>query len=417
MKGPTRLIPSLLLLLLTGCSGRGGNPAHEFVTLAEEGVPTAVNRGGPRYTEPLFHFEEVMELREDPANEASLLYDPRGFIQDESGNFFVIDAGNNRIALFDPSGAFVRGIGRAGQGPGEFQYIGEVQVVRGILQVLDHRSNQLSRFRTDGTLLEVISMGTIRTDLGLRSLHSALVTGEGGLVLTAQQDIRDPDFQIARQRVVVLDAERRLLWETATPEFKLVVWAVFRGVRGLGAPLPFSPMGWIGVRPDQGILVSPGDAPVLTRYDLDGTPRLRIRMEQEPRPFTAADRSRVTEDYDRRIAEASGVSAEQFRAWKEALIFPEYWPWWGSAGLDDAGFIWLGMEEHEADREAAGGGTLYQVLDPRGEYLGEVRAPPLRFSRFSRGRLLGQRRDPDTEAEHLVVFRIVPAVAGLTYPD
>jgi hypothetical protein len=417
MKSPAILIPLFLLLLLPGCSGRSGNPDHEFLTVIEEGVTTAINRGGPRYTEPLFRFEEVLELQEDPANEASLLFHPRGFVQDEAGNSFVIDAGNSRIALFDPGGAFIRGIGREGEGPGEFRYLGEMQVTGGILQVFDSRLNRLSRFRDDGTLLEVIPLGPLRADLGLQYIHTALVTATNRLVLTAQQDIPDPDFQVARQRLVVLDAERRLLWESATPEYKLVVWAVFRGVRGLGAPLPFAPMGWIAVQPDQGILVSHGDVPVLTRYDLDGRPQLRIRMDEEPRPFTAADRARVIADYDRRIAEATAASVEQFRAWKDALILPEYWPRWGGAGLDEAGYIWLSVEEHEADREAAGGGTLYRVLDPRGEYLGEVRLPSLHYSRFCHGRLLGQRSDPETGAAHLVVFRIVPAVAGLTYPD
>jgi hypothetical protein len=417
MRNGSARILAALLLLLPGCAGRGSNPTHEFVTLTEEGVPTAVNRGGPRYTEPIFRFEEILELREDPANEASLLYDARGFVQDEAGNSFVIDAGNSRIALFDPGGAFVRGIGREGEGPGEFRYLGGVQVVGGILHVFDSRLNRLSRFRADGTLLEVIPLGPLRTELGLQYIHTALVTAAGRLVVAAQQDISDPDFQVARQRVVVLDAERRLIWETATPEYKLVVWAVFRGVRSLGAPLPFAPMGWIAVTPAQGILVSHGDVPVLVRYDLDGRPQLRIRMEEEPRPFTAADRARVVADYDRRIAEATPASVEQFRAWKDALILPEYWPRWGGAGLDDNGYIWLSVEEHEADREAAGGGTLYKIIDPRGEYLGDVRVPPLGFGRFSRGRWLGQRSDPETGAEQLLVFRIVPAVAGLTYPD
>jgi hypothetical protein len=410
-------VPFVILLLLPGCSGRSRNPGHEFITRTEEGMVTAVNRGGPRFTEPIFRFEEVLELREDPGNEASFLYRPRGFVQDEAGRFYVNDYGNRRIAVFDASGAFSRGMGRAGEGPGEFRYLFDLQVEGGIVQAFDHELNRLTRFRTDGTLLDVVTLGTIPVDLGLGNVLEGFLTPDERLVLRSQQDIPDPDFQISRNRLVVLDAEHRLLWETATPEYKHVTWAVFRGRRGLGVMLPFPRTGSISFQPEQGVLVSPGDAPILLRYDLDGNVVRRIRLELEARPFTAGDRSRVLQDYDRRIAEASEATAEQLRATKEALIFPEFWPWWEGAGLDDAGRIWLGTAEHGADRETAGGGTFYKVLDPRGEYLGDARVPPLRYTRFSRGRLLGQRTDPETGAEHLVVFRIVPAVAGLKYPD
>jgi hypothetical protein len=52
--------------------------------------------------------------------EEAYLYRPNSVDIDEQGNIFVLDAGNQRVVVFNARGEFVREFGRSGQGPGEF---------------------------------------------------------------------------------------------------------------------------------------------------------------------------------------------------------------------------------------------------------------------------------------------------------
>lgn len=47
-------------------------------------------------------------------------YIATGVVSDDAGNIFVLDAGNDRLQMFDRDGAYLRTLGRRGPGPGEF---------------------------------------------------------------------------------------------------------------------------------------------------------------------------------------------------------------------------------------------------------------------------------------------------------
>jgi hypothetical protein len=94
-----RPIPVLLLGLLIACGG-GPPGGHRFRTYTEEGVRVAETTGGPAYAEPLFRFEEVLQLKQDPAQEASLLNRISSFDRGPDGRYYVLDGGDQRVVVF-----------------------------------------------------------------------------------------------------------------------------------------------------------------------------------------------------------------------------------------------------------------------------------------------------------------------------
>lgn len=97
------LIPLTTALILTCCSSDRGQ-GHSFEVEEIDGVLTAVNRGGPKFSEELFVYEKVVELEQDESQPESLLNRPETFLFDEQGYYYVEDDGNTRIAVFDPTG-------------------------------------------------------------------------------------------------------------------------------------------------------------------------------------------------------------------------------------------------------------------------------------------------------------------------
>ncbi len=412
-----RIVPiSLTLsLLLISCSSEMGDPLHQFNVETIDGVVTAINNGIPKFPEDLFSYEEVLRFSEDPENEASLLYRPRQILQDREGDIYIVDSGNSRIAVFDNNGIYVRSIGRSGEGPGEFLTLDSPLIHDGRVQVYDRRLNRLSIFTTNGELQEMIPLASLMSEHQIRTPMLVYRYQDGSLLINDDQLTSDEEKQLSTERVFLFDSDGVLQWQTGTPGMQIGTWVVFRGVRGLGAIMPFASRPAVGFDPDQGILVSPADEPVLLLYHLNGSLKLRIEIQLEEKAFTSEDRTTIMDDWDERIRNASGPSLEQLQSMRDGMTFPDRWPYWGTVNIDDAGFMWLAMVEHQADREAAGSRTLFKVISPEGEYLGNTRVPrasgPTRY-----GHRAARITDPDTGEVTMVVYRIVSAVEGFRYP-
>ena len=63
-------------------------------------------------------------IGEDLDNPEAILYQPTRIVAAPNGNIFVGDRGSNQIKMFGPDGAYLKSLGKEGQGPGEFAIIG-----------------------------------------------------------------------------------------------------------------------------------------------------------------------------------------------------------------------------------------------------------------------------------------------------
>jgi len=67
-----------------------------------------------------FWGSEQMVLGKDEANDNQLFYGVSDVFSDKDDNLYVVEEGNRRVQVFDKKGIYLRTIGAAGQGPGEF---------------------------------------------------------------------------------------------------------------------------------------------------------------------------------------------------------------------------------------------------------------------------------------------------------
>jgi len=89
--------------------------------LTEDGVRVVVNPAEPIYGQIKLDLGEELRIGKE-GDERTQFYRVRDIAADPRGNIYVDDMSNGRVQVFDPHGAFLRSIGRPGQGPGEFDY-------------------------------------------------------------------------------------------------------------------------------------------------------------------------------------------------------------------------------------------------------------------------------------------------------
>lgn len=93
---------------------------------------------------PKLILEDSVVLRETGEH---YIGEPTGLLLSDDGSFFVADRFSNRILRFGPDGQVQGVFGQAGQGPGEFAYIGTAGfVANGVLGFLDLRPFSVELF-------------------------------------------------------------------------------------------------------------------------------------------------------------------------------------------------------------------------------------------------------------------------------
>jgi hypothetical protein len=430
-KGSAKLAILLVTTLaVVACSGTDGrNPSadhassHTFVVVEDDGVPTAVTSGGPRFTGELFTYEKVLELRDDPDRPESMLVRPNSFTMDADGFFYVLDAGNHRIAVFDPEGSYVRSMGRQGEGPGEFPLMpssSPIQLRHGLLAVPIIQTGRTYRFRPDGTFVDVISDG-----LGTGPGRRTYAASDGTLVVWSDLRNRDADFQRLGMRLSVLGADGN---PTATVDTQLVVTDRIVTVeiggqsRPTSMPIVFSGMPQALLLASDEILTSTGEEPILRWYDLAGNLTRQARLDLPPEPVTDEDRALVRAGFERMVAQTRETGNERriesAQRRLENLEFREAKTFWGTVVPTDSGHLWLMKHPRELPDPTGNMVIEYRVLDPEGRYLGDTIMPPMALPsvRIVGGNVLAMVVDPDTGEPLPTVFRMRVAVDGLSYP-
>ena len=403
----------IVAILPSGCGRTPPDSSrHRFETTLEAGVPTAVTTGGPLYEGSLFAFDPILTLRQDPSVEGSALYNPSGVTIGPRGNYFVLDSGNARVAVFDADGEYARSFGGEGQGPGEFSDRATFLSLRGdVLSIFDLQNQRTSLFRTDGMLIDVVS----NTGSPVMNLE---LSPEGGVIkFSAGVDLED-DLGIQSRRVRLFSAdERDAFVEISTGKVKFQIFEVTEIPGGQmmarSMPVPFAGHPSAIHAPDRGFLLTDGDKPELGWYDYDGVLAEAVRIDL-PQPLVTEEMKR---QYDEERSRGSIEAAE--RDGREPpqlseLEFPEKVGCWQSVVVDDYGYVWLEAVAVTYEHPE-GVGWTFLVLAPDGRYLGQAELP-VRSLFIRDGKLMGFVADPDTGETEVRVFGIRPLAEGFAYP-
>jgi len=149
----------------------------------ENGVKVIKNPTTPLYGDFAFDLQEDLVIGGDPTKENA--YFPKGAVLsvDEDGDFFVCDFGNRRVQMFDRQGAFLRSIGRQGQGPGEYTFPTRV--------LFDAEGNPCVWAARD--VLHYGKDGLFKNKISLKTFLNNSMFGPGGTIIGTTQPGRSPD--------------------------------------------------------------------------------------------------------------------------------------------------------------------------------------------------------------------------------
>jgi hypothetical protein len=390
---------------------------HTFRIYQRDGITVAENRGGPKYQGELFRYEPVRILKEDESRPESLIGQPYGaFRMGEDGSVYLHDWIGHRILRFDPTGTYVNDIGRVGQGPGEYENPYLLPVRDETVMIFDPHFARTSLFRPDGSLIRTISAPFVRRRL---SFQACFPLPDGGSLLIDQVSRRETVGYEEHSMVVTIfssggDTSASISTEMVTGSYLIradIAWRIFPG--------------WADAayHPERGIYLTTGLEPVINIYDLAGHLMMVMDVGLPPEPVTRAERRAVEAGLRRQLDNIIRNYPEDRTAFEERIKHVELndpKAFWGGMLLDENGWLWLERPDRMfwflTGDLSAGFRHTYKVLSPDGEYLGETQ-PPCRQGNYSRGHFIASQENEETGGFDIVVFRIVPAVEGLIFPD
>lgn len=358
---------------------------------------------------------------------------------DREENLYVLDAGNNRVLVFNPQGKFIRKFGKKGGGPGELMSpVGIAVTTAGEVAVTDLGRPAVSLFKKDGTFIKNLTPGE---DFGFPvPTQGTYAHPNGGVVVRTMPPIMrrgSPDELVNR---TMTGRKSPLTWFTTgsktTKLFDIPQPDVTPKVQDSGGgqgqrqiavrvQIPaFTPATMWGVLPNGSVVVN---------YDLGY--KLQVVREGKverilERPFTArkvTENDKNRERAQRRQQMASGrgnmvfsrteqrgsgpargstsaggaVPKEEIDRMLADMTFAEYIPVLAGMYVDPRGRLWV----QRSGREVGQDGPI-DLINANGSYVGTVSGQRLPVAVSPSGRAAYVERDEETDVEKVVVRKL-----------
>jgi len=306
-------------------------------TIAKEGDVTVVrNPREPQYKIPALELKADFTLGGEAAEGAYVLNRPNAMALDATGNLYVADAGERNIKIFDKNGKFVKTIGRAGQGPGEFQFPLGVTIVpgRGEIAVVD--------------LQRII----IFNAAGVYSRQFPLKDGTSGVRLDARGN-----FFIATTSFPSAD----FILKAFAPDMSRERAAVLTCREVDDSHNPFRPRP-VWILDDNGRVVF-GDAKTYEFMIIDAQGKILRKVGRDHSPVRARK-----EDKDDLIARTRKVLGEEAA---KATPFSSHYSAYRAFFTADGGRLFVETWEKTPD----GKQDVYDIFDAEGRYVARVGLP------------------------------------------
>jgi hypothetical protein len=142
--------------LLLSCGKKADRGVIRVIEV--DGVPTVQNPAHPLRDSCPWNFAEELAVSNENAAPETSFTDIRDLVADDDGTIYVADPRQKAIQVFDRNGRFVHSIGRAGEGPGEFKFPGQLEMTEHYLLVYDWRLRRLSWFDPSGAFLKNLTI-------------------------------------------------------------------------------------------------------------------------------------------------------------------------------------------------------------------------------------------------------------------
>lgn len=243
------------------------------------------------------------------------------------------------IRYFGADGKYLSKAGGRGQGPGEFQYIQDLYVLRGdTLLALNFRFKVW--LTLDGKFIkqEPLLLDPLMKD-GWYSEGAVLLPNGNLLAPQYRQETPSAPVETGLHRPVLRYSILDFATGTVSP---LVTAGGIRQVSsrsGFSGTQPFSPHAQHAIGSDI-VYVGDNDTTFISAFTLDGKPVRNTTVATEPTAVTKAH----LDQYYKDALEFAGSSEERkqrfLQSW-DRIEKPKRFPYWGTALVDKVGNLWI----------------------------------------------------------------------------
>lgn len=275
-----------------------------------------------------------------------------GLELDDLGRIYVLDAQAKEVRVFDAEGSHVRTFGRQGGGPGEF---GQPSALfwggDGNLWVVDQRNAAFIVYDTAGTYV---------------TSHPR----QGGIIFMPWPGGVDKEGYVHditilpgtpfTRALVRMDADFQPADTFRLPEHRPETFEIRTANRVMQTRVPFSPFQVWELAPDGDVWMGMNDSYRINRVSYGGDTLRIVEREFEPVEVSGADLAEAEEELQRFVAQGGEIDMS-----RAATVKPAF----RDLTVDEHGFLWV--------RPSAAAGEedfLFDVFDPQGRYLGQVRS-------------------------------------------
>lgn len=393
----TAIVAGTSLLAATACTT--GEPGAIVVRTDSAGIRIVVSHAPAWAPDEAWRIEgPILTIGSLDGPEPTQLHRVRAARRLPNGHVVIGDGGSTELRFFDANGQWIRSVGRAGDGPGEFRLISRFQVLPpDTLLVYDNAGPRVTAFTMDGTLIE--SRRVAAPGENVQAPDHRLPDGRW---LNRFSSPEVDGFQRRRNAFVTWSEGGTAvdtLLEGDGQEY--LIYRRFNGTQYLGRGVALRPFGGsdlAAIGPDRFALGN-GLTHDIAVAEL-GDQQHRIRRSAPNAPLPAGAVNRFIDDYvGRYAAERQQEVRDQFATVPSGDATPAY----SALAFDGLGNLWTEHFRFAWDSLAP---RMWSVHDRTGEWLGTLEVPrKLGLLEIGSDYLLGVERDEDG-VELVKLYRI-----------
>lgn len=346
-----------LIAVVTACAGDSrAELARPEIDTLPNGVVTVHNTGPAGWPDTSgWRLVETGRLVASDSGEEAIV-NPAGIAVDPAGRLYVEDRAPPGIKVFDRSGAYIRTIGREGDGPGEYR--SPIMAIHDAhLIVQDPNLARLTVYDTSGALLRSWPSACCH-------YRSIAVDGEGRIMVAAPSETK-PEYSAAFLRFTVDGQPIDTVWIPKGGEQGF--WEVeIRGGR-MRMGIPYSPTDLEAFTPD-GMLAHAWSADY--RYAIIRPPHDTVRIVSKAWTPVERPESQRRARFDEIVKhQAKQLGAEAVARHFHFEDIPSTAMPMSGLDIDPAGYAWVSAFTGDTVHNA------YDVFDSEGVFLGRVSVP------------------------------------------
>lgn len=392
-----RIITIVICCLLTGCSGNGQSDIKGDLSDGNKAdlIPAEYDSLGNVITHPIpekvpYKVSFVKEVEYGDSEEV-FISDHRSaggltfrssflrFTVDEKGQVFI--SNGNKIEAFDADGNYLKSLGRAGRGPGEFVNHGALvpKITSNQLYAYDDGLGRINVYNTDS--LSFSHSYIIDSRKIIQHFDGAIkhLAGEeyyilsDGLILMGINEFYDKSVQGGFKRYIKLNRDSEvvsdsILYYKQHPNNSTVLLEL-----GTGKKPAYLPMGMpsesymkISFDRDHNMYTARGDNFLIKEYDRNGNYKRAIYYPYQHSMLDEEDREAIID-----IHGINDVRTER----AEDYDYPDKWPAIHEFFVDDEGRIWVAtITDDEENYE-------WWILDNDGQVIARFKRAGVRVKR------------------------------------